>query len=529
VANARIVRQSLRLYPVAQTYGPTKWGPAFSFDLRGPVPSGSQVIVAFQKPDGSDWLTSTVDVNEQGDDAAVTCTGAIHEEELQTDETGAFGFSLKLVSELEGVDKLLGKGTLRIEKAARQGDRKAWRVRADARLASGTVQVDGLESDPDAPVLTASVWLGDTEEHQLAAYLFFNGKKLRSSEKDEAEVSSALQLSDSDGNGGAREFTVKFDTVRGFINGGWGDADSWHDLSKNPGKYEVKVAREKKLERVLAFEVGKDGKLVATGPVEPLGTGALRMHAKVATPGKHDVIDAALAAEPWYGLGPPAVDLGCDALYAGYQGNEAPAAPSADEEALKEEAETVGGKADNIVSWHEGDVEAGGDAYDFLLQCEMAVSRVDELLPRLEALAAKSGAGTVPFLVPFDGGDAPCAEVKARLEAIRTKAQGWIAKKAAAESDSVAPFLALLRDEKARQFSERPRPGYRYYTSGKREIETPEELAAAAVWYFEGSEDQGLITEKWTVLGLHFDEDHGLRETTETSGFGTRAPSSAFP
>ena len=69
-------------------------------------------------------------MNEQGDDDAVTCTGAIHEEELQTDETGAFGFALKLVSELEGVDELLGKGTLRVEKIAA---RKAWRVRAEIK------------------------------------------------------------------------------------------------------------------------------------------------------------------------------------------------------------------------------------------------------------------------------------------------------------------------------------------------------------------------------------------------------------
>ncbi|MBS2020763.1 MAG: hypothetical protein JST92_00010 [Deltaproteobacteria bacterium] len=521
----RILLHSLNIRPIAQPYGPKGWGPSFSYTLRGQLPSGTQLFTHLDNPDGSEWLTLTNDVNEQGPDDFVNVSAATCDDGLTTDQVGAFPFRIRMVSELEGVDEVLYAGKLVIERTADWNERKQiFRARNDWQLGWGSVQID-LGSDLDAPRLHATMWAGGgAQSHQMAAYLFFNGKKLFSSEvREQIDVSTLLTAPHSDGNGGCTEFAIEVKTARAYINGSYGDMDQWHDLSKHPGKYELKMTREKKLDRTLAFEIGADGKLVSTGFTEfALGTGA-RMHAPVKVVGKFDdgLDPAASPSAPWYGQAPGESMLTIADLYA--QMPAPAAAPSGPSPEVLELIEKSAGRADTIAGWFWDDMQKPGQP---IPQCEACIRYIDEAMPKLDELIAKLPAGET---VKYRGAQATPQAVKEAMLALKAFAQGQIDGRAQAANDRAALYRAVLKLDKLRIFEDRPAGDYRYYTSGKREIQTPEELAQAGGWYFEGSADQGLITEKWTVKGFKFDADGKLLETIESSAFGTNAPSSAFP
>jgi hypothetical protein len=56
--------------------------------------------------------------------------------------------------------------------------------------------------------------------------------------------------------------TCPFETVRTKPNPNNSD---WHIISANPGEYEVKVLRNKRLARSIKFSVGPDGKIAENG------------------------------------------------------------------------------------------------------------------------------------------------------------------------------------------------------------------------------------------------------------------------
>lgn len=104
-----------------------------------------------------------------------------------------------------------------------------------------------------------------------------------------------------------------------------------------------------------------------------------------------------------------------------------------------------------------------------------------------------------------------------------------MAKNQAAAAARIEPYVKVITGDKLRIFKDSPIPGYQYYTSGKRVIETPQDLASSRVWCFEGVENQGYLHEKWTVHCWKFDSSGQQVKEYRKSGYGVKAPASAFP
>lgn len=526
---ARILKHTLFVRPAKMGSYSSGWGIDLKFVIAGAIPSGSQVICGFKKPDGSEWMTITIDVDEQGEDDMVACRGTALDDDLLLSEAGDFAFDLRLVSELEGVDDTLLTGTLPVLPVD-GGSKPDFAPRVDWLLALGTVGVD-VRGDSDAPKLEARAWLGgDVDTYQVGAYLFYEGKKIRSSEaRGEADVEGwGDQVTTAAGGPLAKCFSVTFPTVRGWMNGGYGDSDSWHLLAANPGSYEIKLTREKKLDRVIRFKIGADGRMESTGPVLRRADGGLDMRCPVEIKGKSDgAFDAAWAeANAFYGNPGEESDLDLAVMYEAFPGL-ASGEPEGDglSEEVTELRDKLSSKASNIVSWYADDMEKGGSDSGFLTNCDMVVMYVDEAVKLLDELASKAG----DVMVEVGGEASSIDDVRARLLDLAEKAKGWKETAENAANDELAPYRALLANDKLRIFEEHPANGYRYYTSRKKVIETPEELAEAKSWYFEGTDNQGYLNERWTVKGWTFDDDGVIVNEHDESGFGTNAPGSAFP
>ena len=130
-------------------------------------------------------------------------------------------------------------------------------------------------------------------------------------------------------------------------------------------------------------------------------------------------------------------------------------------------------------------------------------------------------------------------EAAPRVLALREMAKAHMGEASGAHEAELAPYRALLANDKLAIFEDHPANSFRYYTVDKHVIETPEELAAASLWFFEGSADiesKGTVdgmqvsatTSGWRVLGYAFDDDGVLVDEFETQGVGTSAPKSEF-
>ena len=318
---AKIPKESLRVGARMAAYGQT-WAPAFAFTVMGPVPLGAELVLDFDKPDGSAWIVFRIGLGECGEGEPVAVDDGVTDEELRTRETGDFPFRIRLVSELEGVDEELLSGRYHVSEA---GSRN-FDTRHDWLLPIGTLAFEAAD-DEDAPTLEASVFLrGDVNTCDVGGYLFLNGKKLLSSDvRGEVEIASRRDLPSASGvltERSVREFVLSFPLVKAYVSASDEDMVGWLDLSGAPGTYEVKVTRDHKLERVLGFTVGADGRLVVPGPIVPTNTGGYRIVCPADTPGKldGDWDRAAAVPDAYYGNpGPPGNEADLSVFYPNFR------------------------------------------------------------------------------------------------------------------------------------------------------------------------------------------------------------------
>ncbi len=512
---AFVIPHSFHVWPAQMGAYAKGWTPAFVLQLQGTVPSAAQLLAEVTGPGDQAWLALAFDVDESSDETFIkewTLTAADAE---VRDVGGGYRVKMRLVSELEGVDYELLDASFTVEPEA-----DGFVARMDHLLTRGALWLD--LGDEDAPRLNAAVWLANgAETHEIGAYLFFNGKKLM--EADDVSAGRELLLSTgAAGEHGVRELRFAFDKAKAWRNCEYGDMEGWHDLSLHPGDYEIKVTRAKKLDRSLKFSVGADGRLQKSGAVEPDAWRRWEMSVPVTVLGKADGNWDA-AAQPSAAF-PVTCDAGLDDLYAPRKIPEV--VEKAYDDETQAEIDKVVGDATNYHSWFWDDMKNGSDGSSFLGQCELVETYLSGWRPRYDALAAKLPADARHG---FAGGEHTLDEIRALLEEMNDNAKGWLRKARQSADDVRAPYLALLRNDKLAIFNDHPAPDYRYYTSHRQVIETPDELAAAERWYFEGVENQGYINERWTVRGWRFDAEGNIVDRHDESGFGTNAPGSAFP
>lgn len=531
-----LIKSSLRISAItANSYSPEGWVPKLSCVVMGPSPA-CELVWSVAKPDGSDWLEARAEVpaldEEEGASVDVACWGDEHE----IAESGTCAFTLQAVDEIEGVDQRLHEGTFAVGAVSDEGVDVG--VPLDWMLPLGLVAFD-VHDDTDGPKLLVTAFLGgDVQTHETEAHLFLGGEKVATS-----TYTSTTWTNQSTGGaplGAAVLF--EFDTVRAWSNlretdPTWREDDHWLDL--HPGDYEVRVARAKKLVRTIAFSIDGSGTLVTDGRIEP------DVHARptawfgAVAKGDADVtavdpeVDPKALERAAYGG-----DLATAALVWNLRGmywhRKVAAAP--DPDALDEE---TAGALQAVVAHGEGqlrnweqDLASGAADRD---QCEHVIVPGVEAYEQLRRGLSLGDDHPVTVLDEA----ITLGALTERVLALRTAAEAFVQGEVDAHEGALAPFRAVLANDKLAIFEDHPADSFEYLTSNKKVIETPEELADAEYWYFEGlldldaeaEVDGERITGKvrgWRVLGYRFDADGNTVDEWEEQGTGSSSPKSAY-
>ncbi|MGD8167741.1 hypothetical protein ACEXOS_011015 [Herbiconiux sp. P16] len=524
------------------SYRPEGWNPRLRVQLRGPAPAGAELVWAVARPDGSPWFEHRVPVPEL--DAHQTTTIDLQRWMDGGDlaEPGRVDFSLRIVSALDGVDELLHDGTM--TSVALDGEQR-YAIDNDWLLGLALLGLDAVD-EYDAPRLTATVFLkGQVDTYQIEAHCFHEGRRIgRASFVDNRHTFTA-----NDGTVVGQEIAVVFDDVRGWNNlrdSGWGA--EWHLLDEHDGAYQVKLVRESTIARVVGFEVS-GGSIVAAGAVEDdPGTGAVIL-VDTAVEGALDGAWRKDGAPAFYGDAATAASwLGIDAVYARRiepsGASDAAAAtthasaptPAFDEETAVALQAFVDRAERLLATWEAGFLDSR-PPFDYA-----QVQNADAVLrERADYATLLDAAASVPGEHPATIAGEPTAvgAVRERMEVLFAAAEARLSGAAQAEADELAPYRALLTGDKLAVFEEHPASAFLYTTTDRRVIETPEELAAAEYWYFEGPLDvpstasvNGVAlkvsVQGWRVLGWQFDEAGAIVDEFETQGPGSSAPKSAF-
>ncbi|QXC59896.1 hypothetical protein KSP35_16145 [Aquihabitans sp. G128] len=503
--------------------------------LAGPSPAGAELVWTVARPDGSAWFEHRVDAPELDDGTATTIDLQRWEDGTDIDDAGTVAFTLRLVSELDGIDELLHDGSLTV--VALEGEHR-YAVDHDWLLPVGLVGLDTVD-EHDGPKLRVTAFLkGEFDSYQVEAYAFRDGTRFAQA----SSVDSRHTFSANDGTVVGQELVAEFDDVRGWNNltdQGWGAG--WHLLDAADGSYEVKFTRDKKVARVVPFEVA-DGRIVPPGAIEvdPWVGPTLIVDAVV-----QGDLDGATDGEgaAFYGdLANAAAWVDIDAVYAQRTattggGEDAGAAGGQLDDEATEALQRFFDRAERLVNTWAADLEGGSPPWELgdVLQAEA----LERELPDYQVL--RDAVRSVPDDHPLElnGEATTIGALDARVVRMGELAIARIGGSAQEAEDALAPYRELLANDKLAVFEDHPAPDFLYYTTDRRVIESPEELYEADEWYFEGTtETRGtgtvdgtsvdVVVEGWRVLGWVFDADGNTVDEFETQGQGTSAPKSAF-
>jgi hypothetical protein len=311
---ATVLRQSV--WVEATTMHEDDWVPSVSLLLKGDLPEGAELAVEYTRPDGTAWGRAALDASEP-DDAGVR--------RVRPTMLDAGTLSAKL----EGTIKfaiVLGKQPLfrgqfkAVRLPPDVHKRVAYAIDHDWALPVGQLWLDA-DQHPDNPSLVVAAWFArhGVGCQDVDATVRFEGKDVASTtDGSTTEKSSSQSLRATDDRDGQRYVQCRFvfQQVKGYVNGSYADAASWHQLAKRPGRYEVRLTSGGQPDRVMAFTVDKAGQVVRTGPVEP-SYRSTRMLI-LAGDGKAGWDDAKNPAA-FYGSRDLAVDLGVAAMYAAWK------------------------------------------------------------------------------------------------------------------------------------------------------------------------------------------------------------------
>ena len=270
-----LVKTRIRFWPQTQTsykgeYNDVwSWIPSVEFTTEGPgLPSGAKYYVEVAQPGGAPWVKLKCVGNMGGD--GYDCGDRNELEKEGTLATGVFPFTVKMRNPLEGTEKTLFTGRAKVEKvlSSEVGPTSArkfvYYTNQDWNLPIGQVYLDDGR-------LAVRFWIRGEEHGDVEAHLFYKGEEVGLYEKygnqyGASRCSPDIEYQPTRDAGAATPQRAKwarmncpFLTIAAKPNS---DAPEWHIFSTNPGEYEVKVLRNKRLARSIKFSIGPDGQFV---------------------------------------------------------------------------------------------------------------------------------------------------------------------------------------------------------------------------------------------------------------------------
>ncbi|RFA09294.1 hypothetical protein B7R54_08670 [Subtercola boreus] len=515
------------------SYHPEGWHPKLSVTLLGPSAAACQVVWAVTRPDGAPWFEHRVPAPVLDDRQIATVDLELWHDALDLDEAGAVPFTLRLVSEpdvVPGVDELLHDGRMLVMKLPGE---HCYAVATEWMLPRSLLGLDTVD-EPDAPRLTGRVFVaGEPDVWRLEAHCFRDGVRLAGA----SSVESVHTFTANDGRVLGQEVGFAFDSIRGWNNlseSGWGG--DWQLLDQNDGRYRVALVDGPSPVGEVSFEVVR-GRIMAPVAVEPdAACGAVIVVERAGGVG------GAPGGDPYGDPVTAAATTTLDEVYALRHELQASDGEATLDDKARLDDKTAAAlqafvdRAERLLVTWESEL-AAPPPYDFgqVLAAE-AVGR--ERAGCEELAAAVSGVPGV-HAVLLSGEPIGLAELRARTAALFPAAETRVAASQQAEVDALAPYRDLLSGDKLAVFDDHPADSFVYTTTDRRIIETPEELAAAEFWFFEGPLDipgsarvEGVeITgsvQGWRVLGWQFDGSGAVLAEFESQGLGSSAPKTAF-
>ncbi len=250
------------------------WTPNITFSVRGPIESGSSVTVEYTLPSGKPFVTARCETYpvKAGESRRFDLCGRDLPSDKAINQMGKFGFTVKLGNALSGDSKTLysGKFTVarklyNIDGTPEKNKQFYYYLEQDWRLPFAYVGSFGSESTVN---LYTQFWVKNRIQNKgaITGYVFYNGKQV-------AEETPSYIIESHPKENPKEEFQLIALNFPALMEkpetSGY---DEMFKVYQNPGEYEIKLVRDKKLARSIKFSVGADGKLVSTGVGKELYT-----------------------------------------------------------------------------------------------------------------------------------------------------------------------------------------------------------------------------------------------------------------
>jgi hypothetical protein len=265
-----------------QSYDTWSWVPQISYNVNGPIASGSQLYVEFTLPGAGPWVKFDCPTSETQQDRwlKTECGGRSIPEDKSTTYTGPVSFAIKMRNELAGGDATLFTGKIKVgkvqsnEQGPKAVNKFVYYVDDDWNLPIAYVFLTSDDSRGwDKPRFNAAFWVrGDPVRFE--PHLFYQGKEVgkmfyqgdevgKASCEAEVENVTTHFVDDSVPQKAKWSRVIcSFPNVRGWDKTGEapGMFGPQYLLSANPGDYEFKLLWNNHLARSIKFTAGADGK-----------------------------------------------------------------------------------------------------------------------------------------------------------------------------------------------------------------------------------------------------------------------------
>ena len=256
------------------------WYPMMSFSIHGPVGSGDQAYAEFNVPGAGTIKFDCTTAQKEADDW-LNVKDCSSPEDVATTYTGAVGFVVKMRNELQGSDKTLFTGKVKIAKVRSNDDpipknanHFVYYADHDWNMPIGYVYYEaGASSIGMArPVISIAFWLRGSW-NTIEPHLFYQGKEV--GKKFYAGNEAGKPDCHAEVNNETTHYVAanvpqeaKWTRVScRFINiNVWNKTNEssnmfgeFYTLDKHPGEYEFKLLRDNHLARSIKFTAKSDG------------------------------------------------------------------------------------------------------------------------------------------------------------------------------------------------------------------------------------------------------------------------------
>lgn len=243
-----------------------RWVPRVSFRVNGPIASGSQLYVEAMLPGSTKpWVAFDC---ETGETAAgrlwkMSCGGHDVPDAKGSLYTGVVEFKIRIRNELSGTNLTLFTGKAKVGKVGSgltgsYAKDFVFYADHDWNLPIGYIYLASGHGVPGdwPPRLYAGMWFrGSMGSAAISAHLFYQGKEVAKEEGCNNEDVETNQRSLYKWT----LFTCEFRYVYGNKPERASKDAPIHELSKNPGEYEIKVLQKGHLARSVKFTVAEGG------------------------------------------------------------------------------------------------------------------------------------------------------------------------------------------------------------------------------------------------------------------------------